>query len=316
MKRTNLVFPAFCAFAASIASSQASLLLYEGFNYGVADGTTINGVGSTASGTQENWAVNNTIAGGGSASSVFKTSGLSFGSNFTTTSGALLMTTSYNGGQNNASAATVKLNVSTTGTLWGSYLVNFTSIGLASNGSFLAGIGSSATPADASAVNFKSAMISNAAPTDRKLANGYDPASTASTNFQFLTGTTYLFISKYTNVGTALSAGTTGVGTTWALTLAQYETWLAGGATEGTLNANSSIRVSDAAVTSGTFSFDQGGYLTLRADAPDNNGSQLVATVDELRFGTALGDVYVVPEPSVALLGLGSGLLAFRRRRA
>lgn len=45
--------------------------------------------------------------------------------------------------------------------------------------------------------------------------------------------------------------------------------------------------------------------------------SQQVATIDEIRFGTSLTDVGVVPEPgSLALLGLGGLLIGTRRRRA
>ena len=228
MNRKNLIFPVLAAFGATLASSPASLLLYEGFDYGVADATSINGVASNATGTQGAWAVNNTIPSGGGASSTYRTSGLTFGSSFQTSAGALRLSATYSG-QNAASAATVQLNTTATGTVWSSYLGSFTTISLVNGGSLLAGIGSSALPVDSNSMNFKSGLISNAAATDRKLANGYDPG-VSTVNFNLATGTTYLFISKYTNVGTALSAGTTGVGTTWALTQAQYETWLAGGA--------------------------------------------------------------------------------------
>ena len=48
-----------------------------------------------------------------------------------------------------------------------------------------------------------------------------------------------------------------------------------------------------------------------------NSAGGVVVRFDEFRFGTELGDVAVVPEPSsVGLLGLGGLLLAARRRRA
>lgn len=44
--------------------------------------------------------------------------------------------------------------------------------------------------------------------------------------------------------------------------------------------------------------------------------SHQVATIDEIRFGTELSDVGVVPEPgSLALLGLGGLMIGYRRRR-
>lgn len=43
--------------------------------------------------------------------------------------------------------------------------------------------------------------------------------------------------------------------------------------------------------------------------------SQQVATIDEIRFGTTLASVGVVPEPSAALLGGLGALLLLRRRR-
>lgn len=295
--------------ASSAMSLQASVLLYEGFGYGLADNATINGATATGTGVQGNWTVTNT--GAGAASSLYKTSDLSFGSSFVTNGGgSLRLNATYSGG-NTVSSATVNLSNTASGTIWGSYLANFATIGSANGGSFLAGV---ATAPDGATSSLKSGVLSNTNPTDRKLADGYDTSTTASGNFAFAQNTTYLFISRFTNVGTALSVGTTGVGTTWALTLAQYETWLAGGATEAGLDSNYSVRVFDTATT-GTFSYDSNGHLTLRADAPDNNGSSMTLNVDELRFGTTLADVYVVPEPSVSLLGLAAGVICFSRRQ-
>ena len=97
--------------------------------------------------------------------------------------------------------------------------------------------------------------------------------------------------------------------------MAQYESWLAGGATEVGLDSNYSVRVNDTA-TSGAFTYDSNGYLVFRADAPDNNGSSTTLTVDEVRFGTTLADIYAVPEPSVfSSLVFAAGVISFSRRR-
>lgn len=57
-----------------------------------------------------------------------------------------------------------------------------------------------------------------------------------------------------------------------------------------------------------TADLDQSLFDTLAVE------SQQVGTIDEIRFGTTLSDVGVIPEPSTALLG-GLGLLFLLRRR-
>ncbi|WAC21700.1 hypothetical protein OVA24_09910 [Luteolibacter sp. SL250] len=293
-----------------VAPLQAGVILYEGFDYNIANNTSIHGTQATGSGIQGNWTVTNT--GPGSPSSTYQTAGLSFGPNFATSSGgSLRLGATYGSGTNVVTTATVSLSATATGTVWGSYLANYTTIGLANGGSMLAGV---ATTAEGTTSNLKAGVASNTLATDRKLAAGYDNSSTVSGNFAFATGTTYLFISRFTNVGATLGGGTNGVATTWALTLAQYENWLSTGATEAGLDNNYSVRVNDTS-TSGTSAFDPTGHLMFRADAPDNNGSSMIAVVDEIRFGTALADVHVVPEPSAVLLGSGAGMIPFLRRR-
>ena len=176
------------------------------------------------------------------------------------------------------------------------------------------------TPPVDSSIALRSQMYSNATIADRKIGAGFDGTSTSSANTALLTGTTYMYVSKYTNVGTTLSAGTPGTATTWILTLDQYNALhTADNLTEDGLNALNAVtrRVTDGAVTTGSFAFDTSGYLTLKADAPNFNGHQINATWDEIKYGTEIGDVIgVVPEPSsVALLGLAAGVLGVRRRR-
>lgn len=305
-------FLTLAAVASTAMSLQASVLLYEGFGYGLADNANINGAAATGTGVSGSWTVNNSFGTFGSASSVYKTSGLSFGSNFITSGGSLQVNSRYDGGVNSVSTATVNLSNTATGTIWGSYLASF-SIGNANAGSFLNGI---ATGSDGANSSLKAGINSNTVPGDRKLTNGYDNSATASaTGFLFAPSTTYLFISRFTNVGIALGGPTNGVATTWALTLAQYENWLATGATEAGLDSNYSLRVNDTATT-GTFAFNNSGYLVLRSDAPDFNGATMNANVDELRFGTDLADIYAVPEPSVfSSLVLAAGVIGFSRRR-
>jgi len=305
--------PSWCVFVIAgftAASVEAGLLLYEGFDYSLANNASIHGTAAAANGVQGNWTVTNT--GPGTPSITYQTAGLTFGSNFLTSGGgALRLSATYASGTNVVTTATVNLSATATGTVWGSYLVNFTTIGLSNGGSLLNGV---ATTMEGTTSNLKAGVASNTLATDRKLAAGYDNSSAVSGNFAFTTGTTYLFISRFTNVGNTLGGGVNGVATTWALTLSQYENWLSAGATEAGLDGNYSVRVNDTATT-GSSAYDPNGHLMLRADAPDNNGSSMVAIVDEIRFGTALADVHVVPEPSSVLIGLAAGVIPFIRRQ-
>lgn len=300
---------------------EAGVLIYEGFNYNLADNTSIDGAAATGSGLTGNWSASNVTGGGGSASSVYIASGLTFGGNYATSNGALLTSTVYNGGVNNSTNATVRLDTTTTGTLWSSYLISWSTISGANGGYTLQGIAGSSSPPDNTTIFFRSQMNSNILASDRKVGVAYDGTSSSSGNTPLATGTTYLYVSKFTNVGTPLSAGATGVASTWVLTLAQYNAlYQANNLTEAGLNAAGAVtqKVSDAAVTSGTYGFDGTRYLDIKADAPDTNGGQTVAVWDEIKYGTDIADVLgAVPEPSHAVL-LAAGLSVFgvvRRRR-
>ncbi len=319
MKQLRMTFPAavFTMAMISHASLQAGVLVLESFNYGA---VAVNGVAAIGTGLTGSWTATNTVLGSGSASSVFSGTGLTFGANYATSNGALITSSTYNG-NNSFTTATVQLSPSaaTIGTLWSSYLINWGGIGLAGNGSTLTGIGGSAAPADNTNIFLRSQMASNTLASDRKIGSGYDATATISGNTALAIGTTYLYVSKYTNVGTPLSAGTTGVATTWILTVDQYNAlYTSGSLTEAGLNGVGAVtqKISDPAITTGNYAFDGTRYLTLKADAPDSNGLQTNATWDEIKYGTDIGDVIgVVPEPSaVSLIGLALGSLGLRRR--
>ena len=296
------------------APLRATLLVYEGFNYGGSSIANLNGTAATGTGLQGNWTVTNVLPGGGSASSAYQSSGLTFGANFLTSSGGALLSTTKFSGSDASTIATAQLNASTSGVLWSSYLMNINTMALANGGSTFEGI---ATAASGTPTSFGSSIISNAAVTDRKLLVNYDNASTSSGNTTFSNATDYLVLSKYTNVGNVLTGSTTGVATTWVFTVAGYENWLAGGATEATLTANAVRAQSDAAVITGTYNFDSSGYLTLKSGPPDFNGEQTIVVYDEIRYGTELKDVVAIPEAGsgvMTALGL-TGLALVRRFR-
>ncbi len=308
---TNSVLLAATLIAAP--SLQASLLVYEGFDYALANNATIAGQSGSGSGTQGTWAVTNA----GTASSLYQTTGLTFGSNFATSAGgSLRQTSSYGGAAAQQTTATLLLNTTTTGTLWNSYLVNYSSISLGNSGFARQGV---ATDSTGTTVNLLSQVYSNTLATDRKLGSGYDASPSASSNTSFVTGTNYLFISSFTNVGTALSVGTTGVATTWVFTQAGYDNWVTlGNSAQSALDTYAFKKTTDTAVTTGTYGFDSVGYLAFQTNAPDNNGQVFTAIYDELRYGTDLSDVVsAVPEPSTYAAIFGSLTLAtaaFRRR--
>jgi hypothetical protein len=303
-------------------SLKATLLVYEGFDYGSSAITNINGTASTAgtgsaTGTQGTWTVTNVLPSGGSASSAYQTTGLSFGTNFATSSGGALLQTSKYSGTNAQSVATLQLNTTATGTVWSSYLVNYTNIDLASGGSGQAGLSGTASGAS---TYFSASLSSNTTVASRVVGARYD--ATASTGASSLaTGTTYLFLSRLTNVGVNLTASITGVMTTWVFTQSGYDTWVTtGGGLESNLNTYAFKVQADSAVTTGIYNLDSTSYLTLKTDAPDSNNSQTIAIYDELRYGTDLTDVTsAIPEPSTYAAIFGALALCgatCRRRRS
>jgi hypothetical protein len=298
------------ALACGLTSSPAALLVYEGFN-----GYTVGNISGQATvnttGLQGNWAAGN--VGGGTAT--YTASGLSFGSNFLSVAGGALNTTTNYSGATSTGLASVRLSTSTTGVLWNSYLVNYSEISLAGGGSAMVGLGASGASPD----RFRSYMTTNTVAADKLVNASYDSVVGTTQKFNFNINTTYLMLSSYTNVGSALSAGSPGVATTWVFTLAGYDAWVAAGSNEtgaNGLNTFASAKATDS-VSSSTYLFDNNSYVTLRSNAPNTNGFGVDAIYDEVRYGTTLGDVVsVVPEPSVSLLfGAGVSVFLFGRRR-
>ncbi|HEY9247551.1 MAG TPA: PEP-CTERM sorting domain-containing protein [Rariglobus sp.] len=280
----------------------ASLLIYEGFNYTA--GNTLSTIKPNASTVGFNTSV--AYAGTGVANYTVQASSLSFGA-LQTTGGSVSFGTG-------TSVASGKLTLASpyTGTLWSSYLVSLTTQGSGAGEGALLRISSNTANVGERFNSFADSRTNST-----NVAVGYDATSTATGNSLTLL-TTYIIISKFTNVGTGLSAGTPGQSSTWALTEAQFANFLLGGATESYLNsatitgtsAGISARGSDASVTTSTYSLATDSYAALVS--VNDTG-----TFDELRYGTTLADVTPIPEPATVGLvaGIGILLLAARRKR-
>ncbi|HSI35133.1 MAG TPA: PEP-CTERM sorting domain-containing protein, partial [Tepidisphaeraceae bacterium] len=135
------------------------------------------------------------------------------------------------------------------------------------------------------------------------------------------TGTTYIYLAKFTNVGDTLGAVNTASATMWILTAAQFDNFRADGLTEGELSGAALgsgptevfDRTSDSSVAAGTFSLNTTNFVQL---ATLGTASPTTITYDELRFGTTLNDVTPVPEPAgLAALGVAAAAALLRRRR-
>ncbi len=297
----------------------SSPLVYESFTYGIGNGATMNGVTSTGTGLTGAYAVANT----NTASTTYSTTGLSFGSNFFPTTGGGVQVSSTFAGTQGVSITGVQLNTGTqTGTLYSSYLVNFSSVpsapGTPRGGAVvLHRINTGATSGGAS-----SAFVSAADAAEVELGLGrpgvgYDGAlaTTSATGFNFSLNTTYLVLSEFINVGTSLSGGSPGVATLWMMTQANYDSWrMTGGSLRANLTTYASATASTS-VTSGTFTFSSSKYFQFGTASGSVISGTETAILDEMRWGTTLASV-AVPEPSAAML-LVPGvlvLLCMRRR--
>lgn len=286
------------------STSRGSLLIYEGFNYTA--GSTLSTI--TPNSSTIGFDQSTAYAGTGVGNYTVQASSLTFGS-LQTTGGSVSFPTG-------TSVASGKLSLASsyTGTLWSSYLVTLSIQGGATLDGALMRISDSTGNAGE---RFNSFADSRSNSTN--VAVGYD-ATSAATGNSLTTFTTYILISKFTNVGTGLTTTTTGQSSIWALTEAQFGNFIQGGGTEAYLNAATitgtaagvTARGSDANVTSSTYSLTTGSFAAL-VSVND------VGAFDELRFGTTLADVTPIPEPAALGIIAGSSVLAgslLRRRRA
>jgi hypothetical protein len=295
-----------CALLLGVPVARAELLVYEGFNgYGTGNliGKQIN-ANTMGLDTATNWATTQPGA------LTLQATSLTFDPSFITSGGSVTFGTTTTVG-----AAKLSLTGDYAGTLWMSYLVNLTARG----GNASDGIALRVTNDNASGGD-RFDLMADTRNSSTNAGVGYDGGTANSTNsgVNLTLGTTYLLIGSFTNVGVGLTVGNPGVGTMYALTAAQFASFQAAGGTESYLTTTAigtgagqvTARISDAAVTTGTFNFRSTDFASMVAV----NGT---GTFDELRYGTTLNDVTTIPEPGTAtLLAIaGLGTLATRRRR-
>lgn len=284
------------------SSAQAALILYEGFNY-----TT--GALSTKTPNASTIGLNTSVAYQGATVGNYTVTGssLTFSTNFATSGGSISI-----GSGTGVGAAQMSLASSYTGTLYSSYLVR-----LASRSTAAAGDGAlSRISNDTANTGEHFLNMADSRSSSTQVAIGYD-ATTVTAGTSLSLNTTYLMLARFTRVGQATNV-TSGVATVYALTSAQYDSFIAAGGTEayldsaviGTGGSQISARGSDSYSSSTALTFATGQY----AQFVSVNDS---TTFDELRYGSTLADVTPIPEPSSAVLLLaGVAAVGFRRRSA
>ena len=295
-KKRNRCVGAFAGLAMVLSgSAQASLLVYEGFNYaGQLDNAAISGAAfSGGIGLSDAW------AGPGR----YRTDGLTF-SDFPVAGGSV----------ENANTEVFyrKLNVSQTGTVWGSFL--FKSISAVDTTTNLSDL---IVSKKANGTDFQVETNFAVAPKryqglggDIRLG-GATPEPTFFSNVggtPVVPGATYLVLFKVENLVASGGAAATQTITSWILSAAQYDNFKSGELTEVELNsASQGAGASDVMqrttlTASQKASFSVNDYLTIQS----NNVGNFVH--DEIRFANAnLAEVAPSGAPVAEMYSFGPG---------
>jgi len=290
--------------------ASAALLVNETYDsYNPIDflttGPTLDAPTANALGLTGTYVVNN--PGGGNGYS-FTAGGLAF-ADYNTAAGNKLVFRANGGGT--TIAAELSISSSVTGTLYSSYLVNI-DVANTNTGGFTEVRVATLVNQGGADTRFRSQPDSsvgsmNGPGASYSANNGPGGLSTALTP-----DTTFMVISRFTNVGQSLSAGTPGTATTFVLDATQYLAFKATGFSESYLDTGTvTARINSTALTSGgPFEFANGNFIQI------GGIGDTITYIDALKYGTDLTSVVTVPEPSAAaLIVLGSAMGLSRRRR-
>ncbi len=290
----------------SVATTRATVLVDNSFNLGVANGADLNGVAVGATGFTGNYSISNTTQNGSTATETFTSTGLTFGGNFHPVSGGAAVLTTTTPNTSNPATAGLNATISATaaGTIYSSYLTSIT--GSISSGNY--------SSASTSAGSLKtSTNVGDGLWTGDKAAIGVTGTggSTSTVVFSPTSGTTYLVLARFTNIGTASAVS---VDNLWIFDQTHYDSWFAAGANESSLDG---AALKTATNTSAAGTFNLNGTFNITNGSGNTSGHTQIT--DEFRVGTSLSDVTaVVPEPvGTSIMSLAAmGLLGLRKRRA
>ncbi len=271
---------------------QAELLVYEGFNYG---GSDIDLTSTTVATNNTGFKGDYTSVGASSNLDYLSSGGLDFSSNFLAGTGGGI-SGSVTGNNDQATLqATLDLSAAHTGTLYQSFLMEF-----------------STYTTDAVLVSRLynvSTRLQTALDGGQVAGVGYDNTRTKGSGTISL-GTTYLAVSRFTNVNGA-GGGNADV---FFFTETSYDNWFAAGKLEADLGTYANFSASETSTSVSSFATNDTMAIVLYR--PTAAGT-LTAGYDELRIGTSLEDVmYTVPEPSSAvLIFISFGLLLLFKKK-
>lgn len=276
----------------------AAVLVYEPFNYGLSGGDSLEGAAAEGEGLQGNYRITNTSSEDQQGEAVFRSEGIELGAvNFPPQHGGAMQFTApaESSGGKSSSKAEVALKASpVTGTLYMSYLVNFSEI----SRNDASGVVCRIVDRDAGGASSNPRLQAAA----ESFSNGgratSRPAVAVGSKFQDYEGAwhclprvTYLVLTRFERVGEPLSAEAPGVAELWIFDAQKFDAWHDAGALADRLGEFSLAHIKQTQA-SGVFSFGEPAWIQWMA-ASGNNGAttNLVVTVDELRLGTELADV-------------------------
>ncbi|WFB37657.1 hypothetical protein P3T73_07780 [Kiritimatiellota bacterium B12222] len=291
-------------------------LVYEGFNYGGSSGA-MDGITTNALGLTGDYATSTGTSGNGNVqTATYNSTSLSF-TGYQSSGGSLTMSLAPEIDNTKEYVLTsVGFDSTATGDIYHSFLANI-GANTMSNGSAGTEIRSQTTSnVNSSATKVGASMTvapNRAGSSGNRPSVGYE-ADTSSGNGLVDVGSTYLYISKFTNVG-----GVGGTASLWVFDNAGFVAWQNGGGLEADMGTHASFTSTDTRAAANIL-FNSNNSMRLSATEFSLNyntgasnyslSGELTTTYDEIRYGTSLNDVIAIPEASTGALVI-LGMMAF-----